>query len=159
MKKIKEKFTIVDRLIFLLVLILIIIIVIPIISDKIEKPKIDKAKSDTEKYIAIVNEYVENIKNSDEELFNEIIKYNSLSKYCTILDEENQELVCGDTKLNIKSDIEVGQDSIVYFNKDGLVEGYKIITNGYRVTYPNSKNMTTIKKYRKKPKEEINKEV
>ena len=67
MKKIKEKFTIVDRLIFLLALLLIVIIIIPIIIDKIEKPKIDKAKFDTEKYIGIVNEYVQNIKNSDEE--------------------------------------------------------------------------------------------
>lgn len=157
-KKIKEKFTIVERLLFYLAIVLIIIILIPIACDKIEKPKIDKAKSDTEKYINIVNDYISNIKTTDEELFNEIIKYNSLSKYCTIVDEEGKQLVCGDNKLDIESDIKVEKDSIVYFNKDGLVEGYKIITNGYRVTYPNSKNMTTIKKYRKKAEDELKKE-
>lgn len=151
MKKIKEKFTIVDRLIFLSALLLIIIIVIPIIIDKIEKPKIDKAKSDTEKYIATVNEYVQNIKSSDEDLFNKIIKYNSFSKYCIITDKDKQILTCGDNEIVIPSkEILPEVDSIVYFNKDGIVEGYKVITNGYRVTYPNSKNMTTIKKYKAK---------
>lgn len=159
MKKIREKFTIVDRLIFLLALLLIVIIIIPIIIDKIEKPKIDKAKFDTEKYIGIVNEYVQNIKNSDEELFNKIIKYNSFSKYCIITDKDKQVLTCGDNEIVIPSkEILPEIDSILYFNKDGKVEGYKVITNGYKVTYPNSKNMTTIKKYRKRTKEEINKE-
>lgn len=157
MKKLREKFTIVERLIFVLLLVIIAIIIIPIICDKIEKPKRDNAKFNTEKYINIVNQYIKNIKTNDEELFSEVIKYNSLSKYCSINDEESHELTCGDIKLNIKSDIKVGQDSVVYFNRDGLVEGYKIIINGYKVSYPNSKGFISIKRYHKKKEENINK--
>ena len=62
MKKIREKFTIVERLLFLFTLIIIVIIVIPIISDKIEKPKRDKAYDNAQKYIEIVNKYVEKLK-------------------------------------------------------------------------------------------------
>ena len=90
MKKIKEKFTIVERLLFILIVALIIIIVIPIIGDKIEQPKREKAKQDAQNYIKAVNEYVQKIKETDEELFNEIINYNSLSKFCSIKDEEKQ---------------------------------------------------------------------
>ena len=152
MKKIKEKFTIVERLLFILIVALIIIIVIPIIGDKIEQPKREKAKQDAQNYIKAVNEYVQKIKETDEELFNEIINYNSLSKFCSIKDEEKQKLVCGNNNLKISSDIIVGKDSIVYFSKEGVVEGYKIIVGKYKVIYPNTKGYTTIKRYHK-PKE------
>jgi len=152
MKKIREKFTIVERLIFLLILVLIIMILIPIISDKIEQPKRDEAKLDTQNYINTVNEYVQKLKETDEELFNEIVNYNSLSKFCSIIDEEKQELVCGNNNLKISSDIIVGKDSIVYFSKEGIVEGYKIIVGKYKVIYPNTKGYTTVKRYHK-PKE------
>ena len=160
MKKIREKFTIVERLLFLLVLIIIIIIMIPIISDKIEKPKKDKAKKDAETYVEIVNQYLKDVKENNEELFNEIIKYNSVSKFCSITDEEAQELKCGDTKLDIKNkNYIIGQDSIIYFSKEGNVEGYKIIIDGYKVSYPNSKGLTSIKKYTPKKEDVLSKEV
>ena len=151
MKKIREKFTIVERLIFLLILILIIMIAIPIISDIIEQPKRDKAKQNAKNYIEIVNTYIKDLKNQDEELFNKIVKYNSFSKYCSITDKEKQILTCGDEEISIPSnEILPELDSVIYFSSEGAVAGYKIITNGYRVTYPNSKNMTTIKRYKPK---------
>lgn len=69
-----------------------------------------------------------------------------------MVDEEKQELVCGNNTLNISSDIVIGKDSIIYFSNDGLVEGYKIIVGKYKVIYPNTKGYTTVKRYHK-PKE------
>ena len=157
MKKIREKFTIIERLIFFLILLLIVIVLIPIISDKIEQPKLDKAKLDAQNYVNVVNEYVQKIKKTDEELFNKIVNYNSLSKFCSVDDEEKQELICGNNTLNISSNIMVGKDTIIYFSKDGLVEGYKLIIGKYKVIYPNSKGYTTVKRYHK-PKEKQLKE-
>ena len=153
MKKIREKFTIVERLIFLLTLILIAIIIVPIISDKIEKPKRDRAKSDTDKYIEIVNSDLKGIKETDIDLYNELLKYNSFSKYCSITDNENQVLKCGEIEIEISSEeVKPEIDSVVYFSSDGVVAGYKIIVDNYKVSYPNSKGLETIKKWRK-PKE------
>ena len=132
---------------------------VPIISDKIEKPKKDKAKKDTEAYIEIVNQYLKDIKENDEDLFNEIIKYNSVSKFCSITNEEVQELKCGDTKLDIKNkNYILGQDSIIYFSKEGNVAGYKIIIEGYKVSYPNSRESTTVKRYKAKKEDTLVKE-
>ena len=153
MKKIREKYTIVERLIFLFTFILLVIIVIPIISDTIEKPKRDKAKQDTDKYIEIVNSDLKGIKETDINLYNELLKYNSFSKYCSITDSGKQVLKCGEIEVEISSEeIKPEIDSVIYFSNDGVVGGYKIIVDNYKVIYPNSKELTTIKKY-KKPKE------
>ena len=152
-KKIREKFTIVERLIFYMALMLIIIIIIPIISDKIEKPKRDTAKLDTDKYIEIVNNDIKSIKEIDEGLYNELLKYNSLSKYCSITDSEEQILSCGEFQISVSSEnIKPEIDSVIYFSSGGVVAGYKIIVDNYKVIYPNTKGLTTIKRY-KKPKE------
>lgn len=157
MKKIKEKFTIVERLIFLFMFILLVIIAIPIIKDKIEKPKRDKAEQDTDKYIEIVNSDLKGIKETDINLYNELLKYNSFNKYCSITDSEKQVLKCGEIEIEISSvEIKPEIDSVIYFSSDGVVSGYKIIVDNYKVIYPNSKELKTIKRYRKpKEKEQV----
>ena len=146
MKIIREKFTIVERLMFLLIIVIIAIILIPIICDRIEEPKRKNAIKDAKTYVEIVNQYLSEIKETEEEIFNEIIKYNSVSKYCSF---NNEDLMCGDIKLEVlNKDIIVGQESIIYFSKEGVVEGYKIIVDGYKVIYPDSKGLLSIKKYK-----------